>query len=61
MSNELKPCPFCHEDRDGYVSMFGSFFLSKNIILGWRLHSRKCDPVHIRYCPMCGRDLLKEV
>lgn len=56
-------CEYCHEDSDGYVKpleknchAFISFGMN-----GWAL-SLKANGWHseceIRYCPMCGRDLL---
>ena len=56
-------CEYCHEDSDGYVMP-----LEKNChafirfgMDGWEL-SLKANGWHggakIRYCPMCGRDLL---
>ena len=56
-------CEYCHEDSDGYVKpvennchAFISFGMD-----GWEL-SLKANGWHgsakIKYCPMCGRDLL---
>ena len=56
-------CEYCHEDSDGYVKP-----IEKNChaficfgMNGWEL-SLKANGWHgnakIRYCPMCGRDLL---
>ena len=56
-------CVYCHEDSDGYVKP-----IEKNChafirfgMNGWEL-SMKANGWHgsakIRYCPMCGRDLL---
>lgn len=56
-------CIYCHEDSDGYVKP-----IEKNChafirfgMNGWEL-SLKANGWHgsakIRYCPMCGRDLL---
>ena len=60
---EQTDCIYCHEDSDGYVTP-----LEKNChafirfgMNGWEL-SLKANGWHgsakIRYCPMCGRDLL---
>lgn len=53
-------CTYCHEDREGYVSANGAFFLSYDRFDGWLLHAgkSKCKPRPIKYCPMCGRRLL---
>ena len=59
----LKFCEYCNEDSDGYVKP-----IEKNChafirfgMNGWEL-SLKANGWHgsakIRYCPMCGRDLL---
>ena len=59
----LKFCEYCNEDADGYVKP-----IEKNChafirfgMNGWEL-SLKANGWHgsakIRYCPMCGRDLL---
>lgn len=56
-------CPYCHEDSDGFV-----FPIEKNghayvwhDVDGWAI-SLRANGWHgsakIRYCPMCGRDLL---
>ncbi len=55
MPNEK--CPYCHEDADGYVKMFGMFCLHQNRNEGWQLHAGKGKPRPINYCPMCGREL----
>lgn len=58
-------CEYCNEDADGFVTP-----LEKNChafirfgMDGWEL-SLKANGWHgsakIRYCPMCGRDLLKK-
>lgn len=60
MPNELKPCPFCHEDSDGYTTMVGAFYLHKSPIYGWCLNAGKCKPRPIKYCPICGRNLEQE-
>lgn len=60
---ETRACEYCHEDADGYVKP-----IEKNChafirfgMNGWEL-SLKANGWHgsakIRYCPMCGRDLL---
>lgn len=53
-------CPYCHEDRDGYVSANGAFFLHLDSHEGWLLYAgkSKCKPRPVKYCPMCGRKLL---
>ena len=56
-------CEYCHEDSDGYVKPVeknGHAFIRFGMD-GWEL-SLKANGWHgsakIRYCPMCGRDLL---
>lgn len=56
-------CEYCNEDSDGYVKPVeknGHAFIRFGIN-GWEL-SLKANGWHgdakIRYCPMCGRDLL---
>ena len=59
----LKICEYCNEDADGFVTP-----LEKNAhafvrfgMNGWELSLRANGwhgSVKIRYCPMCGRDLL---
>ena len=56
---ELKSCPYCHEDRDGYVAPIEknchAFIRYPNkLILTFDLQRREC---RINYCPMCGREL----
>ncbi len=57
MPNELKSCPFCNEDKDGYTKTFGMFCLHQNKFDGWQLYAGKGKPRQINYCPMCGREL----
>ena len=59
----LKICEYCNEDADGFVTPVeknGHAFVRFGIN-GWEL-SLKANGWHgsakIRYCPMCGRDLL---
>jgi len=59
----LKLCEYCNEDSDGYVKPVeknGHAFIRFGMT-GWEL-SLKANGWHgsakIRYCPMCGRDLL---
>ncbi len=63
---ELKPCPFCHEDLDGYTRFLprkgvGNIFIHRAAIDGWQLNFsgkyRSKAEVKINFCPMCGRDL----
>lgn len=58
--NELKPCPCCHEDREGYFTANGAFWISYSVHEGWLLHGGKCKPRPINYCFMCGRKLNNE-
>lgn len=53
-------CHYCHEDREGYVSANGAFYLSIDRHEGWLLHAgkSKVKPRPVKYCPMCGRKLL---
>lgn len=53
-------CKYCHEDREGYVTANGAFYLTLDSHDGWLLHAGKtpCKPRPIKYCPMCGRKLL---
>lgn len=62
---ELKPCPFCHEDYDGYVQMLprkgiGNAYIHCSHFDGWTLNfSGKYNTkatVKINFCPMCGRN-----
>ena len=66
MENELKPCPFCHEDCDGYVQMLprkgiGNAYIHCSHFDGWTLNfSGKYNTkasIKIDFCPMCGRGL----
>ena len=58
-------CPYCTEDSDGYVLPLeknGHAYIRHGFI-GWELTLKakgwrgQCE---IRYCPMCGRNLMKE-
>ena len=58
-----EPCEYCNEDADGFVTPIeknGHAFVRSGMN-GWEL-SLKANGWHgsakIRYCPMCGRDLL---
>ena len=51
-------CPYCHQDNEGYVKMFGRFYLRKDHFNGWNLYAGKGKPLPIKFCPICGR-LLK--
>ena len=52
-------CPYCHEDKEGYVKSNGAFYLYYDRFEGWLLHAGKsCKPRPVKYCPMCGRELL---
>lgn len=58
-----KRCDYCNEDSDGYVKPIeknGHAFIRFGMN-GWEI-SLKANGWHgsakIRYCPMCGRDLL---
>ena len=58
---DLKPCQFCHEDRDGYYKMIGSFYISNPFSKGeYYLNGGKMKPRKINYCPMCGRGFAGE-
>ena len=50
-------CPYCHKDNEGYVKMFGRFYLHKNHFNGWNLYAGKGKPLPINFCPLCGRNL----
>ena len=50
-------CPYCHKDNEGYVKMFGRFYLRKDHFNGWNLYAGKGKPLPIKYCPICGRPL----
>ena len=56
-------CPYCHEDSDGYVCPIernGHAFVRKGMD-GWCIELKARGwhkSVLIKYCPMCGRDLL---
>lgn len=58
----LKPCEYCNEDSDGYVTPIekNNHAFVRFGMNGWEL-SMKANGWHgsakIRYCPMCGRDL----
>ena len=53
-------CIYCHEDREGYITANGAFYLSLDRHEGWLLNAgkSKIKPRPIKYCPMCGRILL---
>ena len=59
----LKLCEYCNEDSDGYVKPIekNNHAFVRFGMNGWEL-SLKANGWHgsakIRYCPMCGRDLL---
>ena len=58
---DLKPCPFCHEDREGYYKMIGPFYISNPFSKGeYYLNGGKMKPRKINYCPMCGRGFAGE-
>ena len=58
---DLKPCQFCHEDREGYYNMIGSFYISNPFSKGeYYLNGGKMKPRKINYCPMCGRGFAGE-
>lgn len=50
-------CPYCHKDNEGYIKMFGRFYLRKDHFNGWNLYAGKGKPLPIKFCPMCGRPL----
>lgn len=60
ISNE-DGCEYCKEDREGCRTMFGAFLIS-NPFHGeaWYIETCRCKPRQIRFCPMCGRKLVKE-
>jgi hypothetical protein len=69
MKNELKPCPFCTEDFDGYVRMLpregiGNAYIHCSAFDGGSLNfSGKYNTkakIRINFCPMCGRKLVTE-
>lgn len=53
----VKACPYCHKDNEGYVKMFGRFYLRKDHFNGWNLYAGKGKPLPIKFCPICGRPL----
>ena len=57
MDDKVKSCPYCHKDNEGYVKMFGRFYLRKDHFNGWNLYAGKGKPLPIKFCPMCGRPL----
>ena len=63
LRTRLKFCEYCNEDSDGYVTPIekNSHAFVRFGINGWEL-DLKANGWHgsakIRYCPMCGRDLL---
>ena len=58
---DLKPCQFCHEDREGYDKMIGPFYISNPFSKGeYYLNGGKMKPRKINYCPMCGRGFAGE-
>ena len=58
---DLKPCPFCHEDREGYYKMIGPFYISNPFSSGeYYLNGGKMKPRKINFCPMCGRGFAGE-
>ena len=57
----VKPkCQYCHEDREGYSTQFGAFWIRYSVHEDWLLHTGKCKPVPIEHCPKCGRRLKNE-
>ncbi len=50
-------CLYCHQDNEGYVKMFGRFYLRKDHFNGWNLYAGKGKPLPIKFCPICGRPL----
>ena len=58
---DLKPCQFCHEDREGYYKMIGPFYISNPFSRGeYYLNGGKMKPRKINFCPMCGRGFAGE-
>lgn len=59
MNESEKNCTYCHE-KEGYVSANGAFYIYYDRFEGWLLHAgkSKIKPRPIKYCPMCGRELL---
>lgn len=63
LRERLKFCEYCNEDSDGYVAPIekNNHAFVRFGMNGWEL-SLKANGWHgsakIRYCPMCGRDLL---
>lgn len=60
--DDLKPCPYCCEDRDGYVLSIeknGHAFIGYEQIEGWVIYLKAKGwrgKAKIRFCPMCGRE-----
>lgn len=63
LRERLKFCEYCNEDSDGYVTPIekNNHAFIRFGMNGWEL-SMEANGWHgsakIRYCPMCGRDLL---
>lgn len=66
MANKI--CPYCHTDRDGYVSELPREGVGRAVIQwhhpafgGWTLHfygsHHTKAKIKINFCPMCGREL----
>lgn len=73
MTEQQRRCPYCHEDRDGYIKPLdknchmyvwcGLFVSCFGLHYGYHLSlSAKGwhGEVEINYCPMCGRDLKEQ-
>ena len=55
-------CPFCHEDRDGYIipiekNCHAFIEYPDKLMLKFGKERRECL---INFCPMCGRKLAEE-
>lgn len=61
VAEKIEKCQYCHEDAEGYSTMFGAFWIRNSVHEGWLLHAGKCKPRPINHCPICGRRLEKYV
>ena len=55
---ELEPCPYCHEDKEGYYKALGGFYLTNPFHKGqYYLNGGPLKARRIYACPVCGRRL----
>ena len=48
-------CPYCKEDGEGYVQMFGAYSIQNG-----ELATGHCKSQKIKFCPHCSRPLTDE-